>query len=55
MQIWATKNEWLSQYKGSGAIFEDKWSNVIAGANIGLNTYLMRHEYNARLHWCKES
>ena len=42
------KTEWLSQYKGSGAIWvEDKWANAIAGATIGLNTYLMRHEYNA--------
>ena len=42
------KTEWLSQYKGSGAIWvEDKWTNAIAGVTTGLNTYLMRHEYNA--------
>ena len=43
-----SKAEWLSQYKGSGAIWvEDKWANAKAGADAGLNTYLMRHEYNA--------
>ena len=42
------KHEWLSQYKGSGATWvEDKWSNALAGVDQGLNTYLMRHEYNA--------
>ncbi|OUU18548.1 MAG: hypothetical protein CBC05_02375 [Crocinitomicaceae bacterium TMED45] len=42
------KNEWLSQYKDSDAVWvEDKWANALAGANQRLNTYLMRHEYNA--------
>lgn len=42
------KNKWLSQYKGSGAIWvEDKWTNAVAGANIGLKTYFMKHSYNA--------
>jgi FMN phosphatase YigB (HAD superfamily) len=44
------KNRWLSYYKDSGAIWvEDKISNAKAGADIGLNTYLMKHEYNAFL------
>jgi len=43
------KGKWLSQWRGSGAIWvEDKWSNAIAGADIGLKTYLMKHEYNAQ-------
>jgi len=42
------KNEWLSQYKDSGAIWvEDKWTNAVAGADQRLNTFLMKHEYNA--------
>ena len=42
------KDKWLSHYKDSGAIWvEDKWVNAIAGADQRLNTYLMRHEYNA--------
>ena len=43
------KNKWLTQYRDSGAIWvEDKWTNAVAGANIGLKTYLMKHEYNAQ-------
>jgi len=42
------KDKWLSHYKDSGAVWvEDKWANAIAGADQRLNTYLMRHEYNA--------
>ena len=44
------KDKWLSYYKHSGAIWvEDKISNAKAGADMGLNTYLMKHEYNAFL------
>tara|TARA_Y100001937_G_scaffold95985_1_gene130422 strand:- start:480 stop:1031 length:552 start_codon:yes stop_codon:yes gene_type:complete len=42
------KAEWLSQWKGSGAVWvEDKWVNARAGADIGLETYLMKQSYNS--------
>jgi uncharacterized HAD superfamily protein len=43
------KNKWLTQYRGSGAVWvEDKWTNAMAGADMGLKTFLMRHEYNSK-------
>jgi hypothetical protein len=42
------KGNWLKQYRDSGAYWiEDKWINAIAGADIGLNTLIMKHDYNA--------
>ena len=42
------KGNWLKYYRDSGAYWiEDKWSNALAGADVGLNTLIMKHEYNA--------
>ena len=35
------------QWRGSGAIWvEDKWSNAILGADMGIKTFLMKQSYN---------
>ena len=42
------KGHWLSQWRGSGAIWvEDKWSNAILGADMGIRTFLMKQSYNS--------
>lgn len=43
------KGNWLSQWRGSGAIWvEDKWSNAILGADMGIKTFLMKQSYNSK-------
>ena len=43
------KGNWLSQWKGSGAVWvEDKWSNAILGADMGIKTFLMKQSYNSK-------
>ena len=45
----AAKEDWLAQYRGQDCIWvEDKWSNALAGASMGMKTFLMRHSYNAQ-------
>ena len=42
------KGHWLSQWRGSGAIWvEDKWSNAVLGADMGIRTFLMKQSYNS--------
>ena len=44
----ADKDQALMPYKDSGCIWvEDKPENAKLGADLGLNTYLVRHEHNA--------
>ena len=44
----APKQDVLAEYKDSGLYWiEDKWTNAVAGADVGLNTLIMKHEYNA--------
>ncbi len=43
------KGNWLSQWRDSGAVWvEDKWSNAILGADIGIKTFLMKQSYNSK-------
>tara|TARA_B100001027_G_scaffold912_1_gene605 strand:- start:3165 stop:3716 length:552 start_codon:yes stop_codon:yes gene_type:complete len=43
------KGNWLSHWKGSGAVWvEDKWSNAIIGADMGIKTFLMKQSYNSK-------
>ena len=43
------KGNWLAPWKGSGAVWvEDKWSNAIIGADIGIKTFLMKQSYNSK-------
>ena len=43
------KGHWLSQWRGSGAVWvEDKWSNAILGADMGIKTFLMKQSYNSK-------
>lgn len=43
------KGNWLSQWRGSGAVWvEDKWSNAILGADMGIKTFLMKQSYNSK-------
>lgn len=42
------KEEWLEKYRGQECIWiEDKWTNALVGASMGIKTFLMRHSYNA--------
>ena len=42
------KADWLAQYRGHKCVWvEDKWVNARAGADIGLETYLMKQSYNS--------
>ena len=42
------KGHWLSQWRGSGAVWvEDKWSNAVLGADMGIKTFLMKQSYNS--------
>tara|TARA_B100001063_G_scaffold231241_1_gene245188 strand:+ start:223 stop:789 length:567 start_codon:yes stop_codon:yes gene_type:complete len=43
-----TKEDWLSQYRGKDCVWvEDKWINALAGASMGITTFLMKQPYNA--------
>ena len=43
------KGNWLAPWKGSGAVWvEDKWSNAIIGADMGIKTFLMKQSYNSK-------
>lgn len=44
----ADKDEALAPYAGSGCYWvEDKPENAVLGKTLGLNSYLMSHDYNA--------
>lgn len=44
----ADKDEALAEYEGTGCYWvEDKPENAHVGKNVGLNSYLMAHEFNA--------
>ena len=43
------KGNWLAPWKGSGAVWvEEKWSNAIIGADMGIKTFLMKQSYNSK-------
>ena len=43
------KGNWLAPWKGSGAVWvEDKWSNAIICADMGIKTFLMKQSYNSK-------
>ena len=43
------KGNWLSQWRDSRAVWvEDKWSNAILGADMGIKTFLMKQSYNSK-------
>jgi len=43
-----TKEDWLAQYRGKDCVWvEDKWINAVAGASMGIKTFLMKQPYNA--------
>ena len=43
------KGNWLAPWKGSGAVWvEDKWSNAVIGADMGIKTFLMKQSYNSK-------
>ena len=43
-----TKEAWLEQYRGKDCVWvEDKWINALAGASMGITTFLMKQPYNA--------
>ena len=49
MDTGSTKEKWLEQYRGKQCIWvEDKWINAKAGADMGIQTFLMRQPYNAQ-------
>ena len=44
----ADKDEALAEYKDTGCFWvEDKPENAIVGKNLGLNSYLIAHDFNA--------
>ena len=43
-----SKDDTLKPYKDSGYLWiEDKWRNAVLGADMGLDTILIKHPYNA--------
>ena len=48
MEDGSTKEIWLEQYRGKDCLWvEDKWINALAGASMGIKTFLMKQSYNA--------
>lgn len=45
----ASKTEYLKRYSPTYWV-EDKWSNAIAGAELGHRTFLINHEFNSKEH-----
>ena len=45
----ANKATWLEKYKDTNCIWvEDKWTNAMCGADMGIKTFLMRQPYNGQ-------
>ena len=45
----ANKSSWLEKYRNTNCIWvEDKWTNAVCGAEMGIKTFLMRQPYNGQ-------
>ena len=47
--LYGAQRKMVIQWRGSGAVWvEDKWTNAIAGADMGIKTFLMKQSYNPK-------